>query len=79
MGNIYTAHICASESMMNAVRVTVVGPACAGLGLDAGSGHKGRSCNVDTRWSFSICVHSQSSYENTLIYLHSCLRDLAEL
>ena len=46
MGNIYTAHICASESMMDAVRVTVVGSACAGLGLDAGSGHNGRSSNV---------------------------------
>ena len=83
MGNIYIAHICASESMMDAVRVTVVGSACAGLELDAGSGHNGRSSNVcsvgDTRWSLSICVHSQSLCENTLIYLDSCLRDLAEL
>ena len=39
--------------MMDAVRATVVGSACAGLQHDAGSGHKVRSSNVcsvdDTR------------------------------
>ena len=45
------AHIC--ESMMDAVHAAVFGSACAGLELDAGSGHNVRSSNVcsvgDTR------------------------------
>ena len=53
MGVIDLAHICGSESVMDAVHATVVGSACAGLEHDAGSGHKVRSFNVcsvdDTR------------------------------
>ena len=51
------AHICGSESMMDAVHATVVGTAWAGLEIDAGSGHKVRSSHVcsfgETRQSFS--------------------------
>ena len=57
MGVTDFAHIRGSESMMDAVHATGVGSVCAGLGLDAGSGHKFRSpavCSVgDTRQSFS--------------------------
>ena len=53
LGGIDLAHISGSESMMDAVHATVVASDCAGLELDAGSGHKVRSstvCSVgDTR------------------------------
>ena len=56
MGVIDFAHICGSESTVDAVHPTVVDSACAGLELDAGSGHKVRSSDVcsvgDTRYSF---------------------------
>ena len=42
---------------MDAVHSTVVGSACTGLELDAGSGHKVRPSDVcsvgDSRWTFS--------------------------
>ena len=57
MGVIDFAQNCGSESMMDAVHATVVGTACAGLELDASSGHKVRSSDVcsvgETRQSFS--------------------------
>ena len=60
MGNIYIAHICASESMMDAVRVTVVGSACAGLELDAGSGHKRQIFQCMLCW------------RHTMVFLNMC-------
>ena len=42
MGIVDLTQICGSESMANAVHATVVGSACGGLELDAGSGHKVR-------------------------------------
>ena len=53
VGVVDFAHVCGLESMVDAVRATVVGSACAGLEFDAGSGHKVRSSDVcsigDTR------------------------------
>ena len=47
MGVIDLAHICGSESMMDAVHhAKVVGSACAGLERDALSGHRVRSSDV---------------------------------
>ena len=55
MEGIDVPHICGSVSMMDAMHATVVGSACAGLEIDACSGHKVRSSDVcsvgDTRWS----------------------------
>ena len=39
MGVVDIAHFCGSESIVDAVHATVVGSACAGLELDADSGH----------------------------------------